>query len=182
MSLEYLATAAAPRRWPVRLLAGVVAVVGVVALAFVWWSESVRRDTNEALAAAVARAEDEARVGEARVLSTLTYASPLIWSTSVGDDVRAGLRGVVEQSARDVTVRLDTLAREVTATTVLPWQSAQHDARGDVLALVTAQRERFEAIAMDARAIAVVLATPGPSSDAARAALRASGADEPAER
>ena len=90
----------------------------------------------------------------------------------------------MEGSAADEEVRLAALADEVSATTVLPWQRAQLEARDRVLDLILAQRQRqrFERIVRDARDIGTVMAQGPPSSDAALAALRASGAYQDANR
>jgi len=182
VTIEYLATEAPPRRrWSWATGLAVVLVLAGVA-AFLVWSDRTKDAANESLSSAVVQSQERARIGEGRVMSTLTYASPMIWSTEVSEDVRSGLRDLVEQSAADAAATLTTIADEVAGTTVLPWQTAQQQARDSVLALVLAERARFDTIAADARQIGPVLAQPRPSEAEALAALRASGADEDAGR
>ena len=177
MSVEYLATKAPPRQrrsW----LTGLAILLVVAAVAgFSLVSDQVRRSTNQSLSRAVLEAQDRARIGEASVLSTLRYASPMIWSQEVPQDVRAGLRALVERSAGEVAATLSELATEVRGSTVLPWQGAQAEARDRVLDLILAERARFDRIAADARQIGPVLAEERPSEQDAVASLRASGAD-----
>jgi hypothetical protein len=60
---------------------------------------------------------------------------------------------------------------------VLPWQDAQLEARAALVALIDAQRARFDGIARDARDIDRVLADgPLPTGSVARA-LSAAGAE-----
>ncbi len=178
MTLEYLGTSAPPRRRRSGAVGLAVLIVVAVAAGFLWWSEGVRRDANRTLSHAVVEAEDLARIGEGRVLSTLAYAFPMIWSDSVPDAVRADLRGLVEESARDAGATLEALADEVGGTRVLPWQTAQLDARERVQDYVVAQEQRFERIAADAGDIGDVLAQTPPSTDTAMASLRAANAEE----
>ena len=178
MTIEYLETKAPPRqRWS--LLTGVVVVLVIaIAAAILVWSERAKSAANETFVQAVADAQDRARIGEGRVLSTLTYASPMIWSTEVPEDVRTGLRSLVETSAAEAAASLTQVADSVSAATVLPWQSAQQRARDAVLALVLAERARFDEIAADAREIGRALDLERPSAADALAALGASGANE----
>ena len=182
MTVEYLATPVQPRRRPTRtgqalvLLALVLVALG--ALGLVRWTQATRDHANATLARVLAEAEDRATIGEASVLATLAYASPMIWSTSVPESVQAGLRGVVEARAGQIAADLAELEAEAAGVGLLTWQGQQGLAREQVLAAVRAQRERFDRIAADARSIGQVMAEARPSSDAARAALRASGGDE----
>ena len=178
MTIEYLETKAPPRRrWS--LLTGLVVVLVVaIAAAMLVWSERAKSAANQTFAQAVAEAQDRARIGEGRVLSTLTYASPMIWSTEVPEDVRAGLRSLVETSAAEAAATLSQVVESVSGATVLPWQAAQQRARDEVMALVLAERARFDEIAADAREIGRVLARERPSAENALAALGASGASE----
>ena len=161
MSLEYLGTSKAPVRR--RALWIVLALVVALAAAGVWWTEHLRQDADLALASAAQEARDRTASGEAKVLSTLTYASPMIWSTSVPEDVRAGLRRLVEKEAAGVSSGLARLHEDVAGTIVLPWQGPQEKERDQVLALIEAERHRFDRIAADARDIGAVLAEPQPA-------------------
>ncbi len=182
MTIEYLATEAPPRRrWSWITGLAVVLVIAAVA-GFLVWSDRTKSAANETLSAAVLQAQDRARIGEGQVTSTLAYASPMIWSTEVPEDVQADLRALVERSAAEAAATLTELAESVNGTTLLPWQTAQQQARDAVLGLIVAERARFDTIAADARQIGSVLAQPRPSEAEALAALRASGADEDASR
>ncbi len=141
------------------LLAACVAAGGL----FLWWNDSVQHRADESLAAAVADAENRTRVGEARVLSTLAYASPMIWSESVPEGVRVDLRALVQASAAEAAVDLARVGSAAASTTVLPWHGEQERTRAQVLVLVDRLRLRFEAVAADARAIGDVFSRPAPT-------------------
>ena len=182
MSVEYLVAKAPPsRRMPWLIGAAIVLVVGAIA-GFVWWSDAVARQANASMLATVTTVEDQSRIGEARVTSTLEYASPMIWSTSVPDNVAADLRELVQQSAKDASATLDESAEVVKALRILPWQASQSDAREAVLAYIAELKARVDAIADSAGKIGLVMAEPAPRPDAALAALRASGALESVNR
>jgi hypothetical protein len=164
VSLEYLGEEQSRRfRFVLPVIVGLVA----------WWSENVRRQADETLATATVQVEQDARAGQARVLSTLSYASPMIWSSEVSESVRSGLRRVVQGSASEVVDGLRAVREDVASTRVLPWQADQVRDRAAVLALVDAYLGRFEEIAGDARAIGTVMAKPSP---AVPVLTRASGA------
>lgn len=176
MTLEYLeAGPEAGPRWR-RVALALVLVVAIVAAGLFWWTGRVRAQATGVLETAMANASRDAAAGEAVVLSMLQYTSPAIWSTSVGEDVRAGMRELVQGSAAEVVRTLDESRQEAESTFVLPWDSTERQAKDAVLAFVTAQRSRFEQIAVDARALDDVLGQPGPTESAARALLRASRA------
>ena len=176
MTLEYLEAEERVRpRWQRPVIIGGV-LVAVVAVALTWASGQVRVQANRELVRAMTEVDHDARAGEDVVLSMLEYTSPTIWSTRVGEDVRAGMRGLVEGSARQVVGNLQETRDAVAATLVLPWDGTQRRAKDAVLALVSAHLERFERIAGDASAIGPVFAAEEPSDDTARALLRASGA------
>ncbi len=61
-------------------------------------------------------------------------------------------------------------------------QSAQEQARVQVLGLIDAELARFDLMGRDATSIGLVMAGPEPSDAAARESLSASGADEVANR
>jgi hypothetical protein len=179
VTIEYLETKAPPRqrRWP--WLPGLAVVLVLAAVAgFVVWSEQAKGAANQTLSAAVFEAQERSRVGEDRVLSTLAYAAPMIWSTEVPEDVQAGLRALVERSAADASATPTEVADSVAGIWLLPWQGAQRQARDAVMDLIVAERSRFDRIAADARQIGSVLGEARPSEDEALAALRASGANE----
>lgn len=185
MTLEYLSTQRTASRRPRAALVAlglVVVVLVVIVGVFAWWNDSVRRNANVVLAAAFEDADQRATAGQARVLSTLAYSYPMIWSTSVPDSVRAGLRAVVESSAHDVAEELRSVRADVVGVRILPWQSAQEQARVQVLGLIDAELARFDLMARDATSIGLVMAGPEPSDAAARESLSASGADEVANR
>lgn len=180
MSVEYLATEREPSRHrPSPWLTVAVLVVVLLASLVVIGSELVRRQANASMAAALQVAQDQSRIGTGSVQSTLAYASPMIWSESVSEEVRAGLREVVQDSAADVVGRLAAVRQEVDAVTVLPWQRAQLLARDRLSAHIAAQQERFARISRDARSIGAALEAPAPSPAEAIESLRASGADGP---
>jgi hypothetical protein len=182
VSVEYLVAEAPPaRRRPLFVGAAIVLVVGLVA-GFLWWSDATARDANATMLAAVTTVQDQSRIGEARVMSTLEYASPMIWSTSVPDSVSAGLRELVQKSAKDASATLGGSVDAVKELRILPWQTAQEVAREAVLAYIAAVRSRLDAIGDYAGKIGLVMAEPAPRPDAALAALRASGAVENADR
>ena len=167
MSLEYLGEEPSRRlHW---VLPVIVALVVVVA-ALGWWSESVRATAAETLASDVSQVQSDAEAGQAKVLSTLTYAYPLIWSSQVSEKVRSSLRKVVEGSAADVVTDLAQLRDRVANTRVMPWQGDQLKDRASVLSLVDAYLARFRRIAGDARQIGAVMAQSPPAApDLARA-------------
>lgn len=175
MTVEYLATKA-PSRRPSWLIGVAVLLVVAAVAGFLWWSDGVRRDALQSMADAVTTAQDRARIGQGRVMSTLAYTSPMIWSASVPEEVRAGLRELVELSAADASATLSSVADEVAGLRILPWQSAQLEARDQVLDFIAAERLRFDRITEYAGNLGEVLAEPDPLPDAALAALRASGA------
>ena len=175
-TLEYLGTDDRARRRAPLAVAGVIGLLAMVAAGFLFWSDSVRTSANEELATAFSESVAAAAAGERRVQATLAYASPMIWSTSVPEKVRDDLRALVEASAAEVSGNLGVLRDRVSGTSVLPWQERQAAARVAVLALIDAQRARFDGIAGDARDIDRVLADgPLPVGSVAEA-LRAAGA------
>jgi hypothetical protein len=178
-TMEYIQTPRAERRRPtIALTIGVLALVAG-ALLFAWWSDSVRRATNDRLADVVAASSARVVTGEAVVTGTLAYASPMIWSAAVSEEVRAGLRAVVQDSAAQVAVDLAATRASAADVTVLPWQAAQATAREQVLSLLDTEIARFERIAADATTIGEVLGVDPPSAAAAVESLRASGAEDP---
>ena len=118
-----------------------------------------------------------AAAGERQVQGTLAYASPMIWSSAVPEGVRDDLRALVEASAAEVSGDLAVLRERVAGTTVLPWQEPQAAARAELLALIDAQRERFDGIARDASDIDRVLADGPLPVGAVADALRSAGAE-----
>jgi hypothetical protein len=159
VSLEYLGEEPTRRmRWLLPAVVVLVAGVGLVG----WWTEQVRHQADETFATAVTQVQVDARAGQAKVLSTLTYASPMIWSTEVSETVRGDLRKVVQGSAAQVVAGLRNVREDVASTRVLPWQGDQVADRTAVLRLVDAYLGRFEEIAADARQIGTVMALPSP--------------------
>ncbi len=179
MTIEYLTTDSPTRRRRSPWVSGVALLLVVaVVTAFMVWADHLKSEANRQLSQAVVAAQDRARIGEGRVNSTLVYASPMIWSTEVPADVQAGLRALVEESAADMAATLTDLVDEVEGIRILPWQSAQAEARERVLEFILAERSRFDRISADAREIRAVLAESRPSIDAAMAALGQSGAEQ----
>lgn len=177
ITLEYLGTPEQDRRRAPRVIAVIVASLVAAAGAFLWWSDSVRDAATEELVVTFEESTARAASGERVVQGTLAYASPLIWSADVSEDVRDGLRGLVEASAADVAVDLEALRERAAGAVVLPWQDAQLEARAALVELIDAQRARFDGIARDARDIDRVLADgPLPTGSVARA-LSAAGAE-----
>ena len=177
VAFEYLG--AEPRRRPRWLPAvgGVLAAVAVVVVAFLWWSDTVRQAATDELAVVFADAQARAASGERQVQGMLAYASPTIWSAEAPEDVRAGLRDIVEASAADVAADLSALRDRAAAATILPWHREQQVAQAELLALVAAQQARFDGIAADLTDIDLVLAGgPLPTGGVAEA-LRSAGAD-----
>jgi hypothetical protein len=161
--MEYLGSAVAARR-STRPLAMLLVASVILAALFLWWSDGVRRNADESVAAVVAEARERTRVGEARVLSTLAYASPMIWSESVPEDVRRDLRALVQASAAQSAADLGRVAARAGSIYVLPWQAPEAHAREQAVVLAGLLRERFELIAADARVLGEVLAEPAPTS------------------
>lgn len=177
VAMEYLGSPDRERRRAPWVAGGVFLLMAVLVAGALWWADAVRARANDQLVAAFEASAARADSGERQVMGTLAYASPMIWSTAVPPEVRAGLRGLVESSAADVADDLARLGEEAAATLVLPWHEPQAAARAEVLALIAAQRDRFEGIANDASDIDLVLAGGPLPTGAALTALRASGAD-----
>jgi hypothetical protein len=148
-----------------RLIAAVAAGVALIAVG-VLGAGALQQRADDDLTTAVAEAAARTQAGEARVLSTLAYASPMIWSSSVPEDVRAGLRQLVQEAAADASGTLADVADQARSVPILPWQREALQRRDQVLALVLADQARFDAIARDARAIGIVLAEPAGSGAA----------------
>lgn len=182
MTIEYLATEAPPRRRWSWVTGVAIALVVALAGGLLLWSERTKSDANDSISAAVFQAQERARTGEGRTLSTLAYASPLIFSTEVSSTVQSGLWSLVEQSAVEAAAGLTELANSVSDVRLLPWQRAQQDARESALGFILAERARFDRIAADGHQIGRVMAEERPSLDDVLAALRASGADDDAGR
>lgn len=176
LELEYLGTDGRPSRRAPRVVAAVIGLLALLAAGFLWWSDSVRSSANEALMTTFEESAARSASGERAVQGMLAYATPLIWSADVPEDVRAGLRGVVEESADVVAVDLARLREQAAATMVLPWQQPQLEAQAELVALIDAQRARFDGIARDARDIDRVLADGPLPTGAVAEALRAAGA------
>lgn len=176
-TLEYLSASAPDRRRAPYVVAAVLGLLALAAVGFLWWSDSVRSSANEELVATFEESAARAASGERAVQGMLAYATPLIWSADVPEDVRAGLRGVVEESAAVVAGDLRLLEERAAATRVLPWQQVQLEAQAELVALIDAQRARFDGIARDARDIDRVLADGPLPVGAVAEALRAAGAE-----
>jgi hypothetical protein len=176
--MEYLRTpASGGRRVGIALSVSVVAVV-IVGVAFAWWSDTVRTSANAAFVEALGSSTARVVSGDRQVQGTLAYASPMIWSSAVPADVRAGLRDLVQGSAAEVSADLGATADRVAGVRVLPWQGAQAQSRDALLALIGEQQRRFDRIAADAAAIGRVLSQEPPSAALVVQTLRASGATE----
>ncbi len=177
VSFEYLGVE--PRQRPRWLPAAgsVLLVLAALVAGFLWWSDSMRSTASDELAGVFADAQARAASGERQVQGTLAYASPMIWSAGVPEDVRAGLRDIVEGSAAEVAADLGALRDRAAAATILPWHSEHEGARAELLALVSAQQARFAAIAADVTDIGLILADgPIPTGSVAEA-LRSAGAE-----
>jgi len=182
VTLEYLEVGERSRpRWQ-GFLVGAVVLIALTAAVVAWWSGRLREQANESLGLAIVDVSRDARAGEDVVLSMLQYTSPAIWSTMVGEDVRAGMRGLVQSSADEVVRTLQETRAAAAGTFVVPWDDTQQRAKAAVLDLVDAHLARFERIARDAKAIGPVFGETPPSDDTARALLRASGANLTADR
>ncbi len=176
--IEYLGTPGTGGRRVGVLVSVAVVVVVVVGVAFAWWSDAVRTSANAEFVRALDASTARVASGDRQVQGTLAYASPMIWSTAVPADVRAGLRDLVEGSAAGVSGDLAAVADQVSAVRVLPWQGAQAQARDALLALIVEQQRRFDRIAADAAAIGGVLGQEPPSAALVVQTLRASGATD----
>lgn len=176
LTLEYLGTPAPDRRRAPYIVASVVGLLALLAAGFLWWSDSVRVAATDELVSTFEESKARSASGERVVQGTLAYATPLIWSAAVPEDVRDGLRRVVEDSAAVVAEDLGSLRERAVATVVLPWHEAQLEAREELVALIDAQRARFDGIARDARDIDRVLADGPLPTGAVAEALRAAGA------
>ena len=177
VTFEYLGAEQRPRpRW-LPAAGAVAAVLALLAAGLLWWSDHVRSSAAEELAVVFADAQSRAASGERQVQGTLAYASPLIWSADVPEDVRAGLRDLVEASAADVAADLAAMRERAAGTSIWPWHREQAVAQAELVALIEAQRARFDGIAADVTDIDLVLADgPLPVGGVAEA-LRAAGAD-----
>lgn len=173
--MEYLGRLNGPSRVPARALAVVVALLVVVLATSLWWNDSARREADRAVGLAAGEAADRVASGEAQVLSVLAYASPMIWSESVPEDVRTELRHLVESEAAEVSAELGVIADRVDQARVLPWHHDLARTRDTVRDLVVEERIRFDAIASDARAIGEVLGRPEESGAVLRTLASASG-------
>ena len=159
------------------VVAGVIGLLALVAAGFLWWSDSMRSSANEQLTIAFRDAVEGAAAGERQVQGTLAYASPMIWSASVPEGVREDLRALVEATAADVSADLGIVRERVAGTSVLPWHEPQAAARAELLALIDAQRARFDGIANDASDIDLILADGPLPVGAVTEALGSAGAD-----
>lgn len=178
LTLEYLGTPERGRRRAPFVVLCVVVVLAAVGAGFLWWSDTARQQVNGDLLVAFGESSARAASGERQVQGTLAYASPMIWSAAVPEEVRDDLRALVEASAADVAADLAVLRDQVAATAVLPWHEPQAVARAELLALIDAQRDRFDRIAGDASDIDRVLADGPLPTGAVEEALRAAGASE----
>ena len=176
--MEFLDPPGQERRRVPRLALTLVAFFAVTVAGFLWWQDSVRQSATDQLVAAFAAADARAASGERQVQGMLAYASPMIWSTSVPEDVRDGLRGLVEASAADVAADLDAIGANAEGTMVLPWQQQQLEAREAVLTLIADQQARFGGIAEDASDIDMILADGPLPTGVVVTSLRASGATD----
>ena len=176
VSMEYIGTPERERRRVPGLVLASVLLLAAGAATFLWWADSVARTATLELATAFSASDSRAASGERQVQGTVAYASPMIWSTSVPEDVRASLRALVEETAADVAGDLAAIEEQAAAILVLPWQEPQLAARQEVLDLIEDQRARFAGISEDAGNIDMILADGPLPTGAALASLRASGA------
>lgn len=154
----------------------VIASVAVVVVAFIWWVDRMGQAAADELALVFADTQARTESGERLVQGTLAYASPMIWSADAPEDVRAGLRDIVEDSAGEVAADLSVLRDRAATVVTLPWHRLEQQARAEVLEFVAAEQARFEAIAADVTDIGLVFADgPLPTGGVAEA-LRAAGA------
>lgn len=162
--MEYLGATRAPGAGRRPWIAMAVGVLVVLLAAAAWWANGhIARAAESRLAGLRLAAQQEAVAGEARVLSTLQYASPMIWSASVPEGVRAGLRRLVEADALRVSAALAGLDAEAEATLVLPWQEEQKGERDLVRQAIAEARVPFQRIGIDAREIATAFVATAAS-------------------
>jgi hypothetical protein len=158
MTVEYLAAGPpAPPRWS-RTALIVVPVLLALGIAVAWAADLTRQRAQAHLESVRSSAGQQVVAGEARVLSTLAYASPMIWSAAVPESVRAGLRTLVQDTAAEVSAGLRREAEAARTTLVLPWQADQQELREQVLLQIEGELVRFDRIAADARNLADVMA------------------------
>lgn len=156
------------RRW-VWLVAALAVVAALVA-----WADGAQRGREfEAVVDRTAQGAQLARWADGLVGSTVQYASPLLISTRVPADVRAGLGDLVSQSAGRGAADLRQARTALAETTVLPWHSALRQARDAAVAYLDARLAFLDAVAADHAALGTrrdFTATYDAAVDALRAA------------
>lgn len=148
-----------PRRVPrwITLSAGVAVASVTLIGGYLWYAGN---HAKEAVSQASLAAQQQAVAGQERVLSTLAYASPMIWSSLVPEGVRADLRRLVQASAADVVSQLGDQRETIANTRFFPWQDDVAQQRDEAITAIDAQLSRFRAVAHDARALSTAFAQP----------------------
>jgi hypothetical protein len=157
-----------PRRWSRRRWLAAVAVVALLALATAadrW----VHADEVRVTRANLALAQLTADHADGLIQSTFQYSSPLIVSTRASDQVRAGLRALVMQSAADGAAELRTMRSSVMASRVLPWHGDVRRSREATLAFLDAKIAFLTAGSRDYNALNVAPPEVAQALDRARA-------------
>lgn len=113
------------RRWPwVALLLAAGLAVGAVVL-----DDALRRRESAALLDRAAAARSAVDYADAYIAATRGYTSPAVTSASVSDEVRASLRGIVQDSAAARLGGLRDQLGQAKDLRVLPWHGPQRAAR-----------------------------------------------------
>jgi hypothetical protein len=156
------------RRWTRRrrLAVGAAVVLLAVAVAADRWVHAGEVRSARANLAAAEQAADHA---DGLLQSTFQYTSPLIVSTRASDQVRAGLRALVMQSAADGAAELRAVRRSVTASRVLPWHGDVRRSKEATLAFLDAKIAFLAAGSRDYNALNVAPPAVAQALDRARA-------------
>jgi hypothetical protein len=153
--MEYLDAGRSPL--PGRWIGAGIAVVVILAALLATATGVLGGRARAAVTESIAAADEQARAGLASVRGTLAYAEPLVWSSSVPEDVRLSLQELVRADALRVATGLTSLADGLRDTWLLPWQGTDRSERDAAVERIQRMAAPFGEAAEDVRRVPVLL-------------------------
>lgn len=156
-------------------------LVLALVLAVLYADQRTQHGEYDALVSRAASAQASLEYADGRVSAMVLYTSPLLGSSTAEPSVRAGLRELVQQAAREQLPAVVAERDAAAAIRVLPWHRAQRRARAAYLTYLDARTATLRGVATDFRTLYVRdRTTPGLLADARAAFASAAPGGEAA--